>query len=131
MECPSCQSKVGFRDVARERCPTCASKIYWSDKWRWLRGLSCLLLTILLIGHWFPREADLGEFLLWLVALVFVFYAVFIASGFIIPPDVSLVPERGPIRLDIERVFIACGYLAWNSLKDPGGILVPPCIINP
>ena len=46
-------------------------------------------------------RADLGAFLLWLVAFVLVFYAIFIGSGFIVPPNVSLVPQRGPIRLDI------------------------------
>jgi hypothetical protein len=56
-----------------------------------------MLMTI----HWFPREADLGYFLLWLAALVVVFYAVFIASLFTLPPKVDLVPGQGPIRLDI------------------------------
>ena len=54
MQCPKCQSKVSFREVADQRCPTCASKIYWVDEWRWLRGLSCGLLAILMISHWFP-----------------------------------------------------------------------------
>lgn len=101
MQCPKCQSEVSFRDVADERCPTCATKIYWVDKWRWLRTLGCVLVAILMIGHWFPREADLGEFLLWLGSCFLVFFALFIGSFFTLPPKVDLVRAHGPIRLDI------------------------------
>ncbi len=101
MECPSCRSEVGFRDVADERCPKCAIKIYWWDKWRWLRGLSCVVLAILMISHWFPRQQDLGYFLLWMASLLIVFFALLIGSFFTLPPKVDLVPPRGPIRLDI------------------------------
>src|SRR5215475_11584544 len=73
LKCPHCHGEVGFRDVAKERCPTCTGRLYWSDRWRWLRGLSCVLLAILLVSHWFPHEADIGYFLLWLVVLVFRF----------------------------------------------------------
>jgi len=86
LKCPHCHENVGFRDVANERCPKCASKLYWSDKWRWLRGLSCVLLAIVVVSHWFPRKADLGDLLLWLAAVVVVFYAVLIASLLLIPP---------------------------------------------
>jgi hypothetical protein len=101
MECPQCHCKVTGRDVRQRRCPTCATKIYWSDEWRWLRGVSCGLLAVLAISHWFPREADLGEFLLWLVLWLVVSYALLIASLFLLPPKVDLVPGRGPIRIDI------------------------------
>lgn len=60
-----------------------------------------MLVAILIVAHWFPHEIDLGLFLIWLLALVAVFYAVLIGSLLLMPPDVSLVPERGPIRLDI------------------------------
>ena len=93
--------KVTGRDVRQRQCPSCGSKIYWWDKWRWLRGLSCALLAILMISHWFPREADLGEFLLWMVSLLIVFLALLIGSLFMLPPKVDLVPGQGPIRLDI------------------------------
>jgi hypothetical protein len=101
MQCPKCQSKVSFRDVADERCPKCAIKIYWWDKWRWLRGLSCGLLAILMISHWFPREADLGEFLLWVGSWGLVSFALLIGSFFTLPPKVDLVRAHGPIRLNI------------------------------
>jgi hypothetical protein len=105
MQCPKCQSQVSFRDVADERCPTCASKIYWADEWRWLRGLSCGLLAILMISHWFPRKADLGEFVLWLVGWCLVSCALLSGSFFTLPPKVDLVPGQGPIRLDLQNGF--------------------------
>ena len=102
MECPGCHCKVTFRDTAGGRCPDCAIKIYLSDnKWRWLRGIGCVLLTALVIYHWFPRTADLGAFLRWIAAFVGIFYVLFIGSMFILTPNVDLVPPRGPIRLDI------------------------------
>lgn len=101
MTCPACDSKVEARDVAKHQCPTCGRKIYFHDRLRWLRGLACVLLAVLTISYSFPREADLGKFLLWICLLVFVFYLFFILSFFLIPPEVDLLPPHGPIRLDI------------------------------
>jgi len=101
MQCPKCQSKVSFPDVADQRCPTCASNIYWADEWRWLRGLSCGLLAILMIIYWFPREADLVNFLLWVGSWFLVSFALLIGSFFTLPPKVDLAPAHGPIRLDM------------------------------
>lgn len=44
------------------------------------------MLAIVVVSHWFPRKADLGDLLLWLAAVVVVFYAVLIASLLLIPP---------------------------------------------
>ena len=91
-----------LRDVAGERCPCCTGKIYLSDeKWGWLRGLSSVVLGILILIHWFPRTVDLLYFLLWMGALLIVFVVLLIGSMFILAPEVDLVPRRGPIRLDI------------------------------
>ncbi len=54
-----------------------------------------------MISHWFPRDLDIGRFLLWLVLWLIVDYALLVASLFALPPKVDLVPGRGPIRLDI------------------------------
>ena len=88
--------------MAEHRCPCCEIKIYFSDeRWGWLRGLSSLLLAILMTSFWFPRRVDLGYFLLWLGSLLIVFVALLIGSMFILPPNISLVPSQGPIQLDI------------------------------
>jgi hypothetical protein len=102
MECPRCHFKVGFREIAGERCPCCKGKVYVSDrKWGWLRGVSSVLVAVLMLVYWFPRQANILYFLLWMTSLLIVFVILLIGSMFLIPPELDLVPRRGPIRLDI------------------------------
>lgn len=63
--------------------------------------MTFFVLGILITGFWFPSKADLEYFLLWMGLLLLVFIALLIGSFFVLRPQVELVPEHGPIRLDI------------------------------
>src|SRR3989442_3772841 len=104
MQCPNCKSKVRFSDMARHRCPRCASKIYFMDKWRWLRGISCGLLALLVIAglyRFHPFDKTLVWFLACCVVWLAIYFALLLTSIYLLPPAVDLVPQDGPIRLDL------------------------------
>jgi hypothetical protein len=101
MECPQCKHKVSGIDVKQHRCPSCSVKIYWWDKMAVAASLSCDLLAILAISHWFPRDLDIGAFILLCGLWFVVSFSLLVVSLFALPPKVDLVPGQGPIRLDI------------------------------
>src|SRR5258708_26206307 len=101
MQCPKCHAKIIFAQMARHNCPSCGEKIYFSAKWRWLRGISCGLVDILLNYQWYPTEGSFGGHLIWLVTLGIVFLLLLFGSIRLLPPEIDLVPENGPLRLGL------------------------------
>ena len=102
MKCPQCGNRVTSVDVAKSRCPSCDTKIYFSPRHRWLRGISCALVTILITYRWYPIEhLTLTGHFAWLAVTFFVFITVFITSVNLIPFDIEQVPTDGPVRLDL------------------------------
>jgi len=101
MQCPRCDSKVSFAQMSRHRCPTCAAKLYFSPKWRWLRGISCGLAVILLTYRWYPLEGTLARHFIWCVVDVTMFFVLLLTSFYLLPPEIDLVPGDGPVRLDL------------------------------
>ena len=95
---------MSFADVAKKRCPRCASKIYWMDRWRWLRGVSCggLSLAILaLVYRVYPFDRTLVWVLEYCSFWLVIYFALLLTSLFLLPPAVDLVPQDGPIRLNL------------------------------
>ncbi len=82
-------------DISDGRCPACEAKIYFSRKFRWLRGISCGLLTIVLMYRWYPLEGSLSKHLVWSVASLAVFMALLFASLKVLPGEVELVRRMG------------------------------------
>jgi len=101
MQCPKCQGKLNLDQIAHNRCPNCRVNIYFSPKWRWLRGISCGFLDILLNYRWYPLEGSLGAHVIWIVVVAALFLALLIISVKVFPLEIDLVPEKGPIRLDL------------------------------
>ncbi len=101
MQCPRCHAKVGFAQMAKHRCPSCAARIYFSPKWRWLRGISCGLVVILLTYRWYPLEGSLARHFVWCAATLLVFVVLLLISVYLLPPEIDLVPGDGPLRLDL------------------------------
>ena len=87
--------------MAKHRCPSCATKIYFSPKWRWLRGIACGLVVILLTYRSYPLEGSLARHFVWAAAVLLLFVVLLLISIYVLPPDIDLVPEDGPIRLDL------------------------------
>lgn len=101
MQCPKCRVKLSFDQITQRRCPNCGAKIYLCLKWRWLRGISCGLVAILLNYRWYPLEGSFVAHIIWLAVVGAVFIVLSIISLRIIPPEIDLVPQDGPIRLDL------------------------------
>jgi hypothetical protein len=75
-------------------------KIYFSPKWRWLRGISCGLVAVLLTYRWYPLEGSFAGHIFWYGVVFAVFWVLFILSLIVFPPEIELIPD-GPIRLDL------------------------------
>jgi hypothetical protein len=101
MQCPQCHTKVRFAQIAKHRCPGCGAKIYLSDRWRWLRGSGCGLIVILLNRRWYPLEGSFALHITWWIAVLLMFVVVFLSSIYLLPPEVDLAPQDGPIQLDL------------------------------
>src|SRR5579864_6904024 len=99
MHCPRCGGGVRSADVARRRCPKCESKIYWVDRWRWLRGISCGLVSLTVLAVLY-RLYPFDHTLVWVFAYCAVWlavsFALLVASLFLLPPAIDLVPPHGP-----------------------------------
>src|SRR5947207_15835395 len=101
MHCPTCQAKVKFADMSKHRCPRCAAQIYWMDRWRWLRGISCGFVSLLIFAalyRFYPFDVDspLIWFLSYCVFWFVISFALLLTSISLLPPDVDLVPQDGP-----------------------------------
>src|SRR5260221_14404015 len=107
MQCPKCHAKIIFAQMARHNCPSCGAKIYFSPKWRWLRGISCGLVVILLNYQWYPTEGSFGRHLIWLVTLGIVFLLLLFGSIRLLPPEIDLVPEICHLPLASEICALA------------------------
>jgi len=101
MHCPQCRAKVSFAQAANHRCPTCGVKIYLSDRWRWLRGVGCGLIVILLNFRWYPLEGSFALHITWWFVVLLMFLVLFFGSIYLLPPEVDLAPQDGAIRLDL------------------------------
>jgi hypothetical protein len=101
MQCPQCHAKVRFAQIAKHRCPNCGAKIYLSDKCRWLRGLGCGLIVILLNYRWYPLEGSFALHITWCFVVLLTFFVLLLSSIYLLPPEVDLAPQDGPIRLDL------------------------------
>ena len=88
--------------MAKHRCPICEARVYFSPKWRWLRGISCGFLDALLNYKWYPLEGSFARHIIWFVVVGIVFLVLLFASMRLLPPELDLVPERGPLNLDLS-----------------------------
>jgi hypothetical protein len=98
MQCPHCHGEVWPRHLSR-RCRHCGAKVYFYDKWRWLRGIGCGLIDLLIMYRWYPMNHS-GH-LRWLLLVQAIFLALLILSFRLIPAELALTPQDGPIRLDL------------------------------
>lgn len=101
MQCPQCHDKVGFAQMAKHRCPGCVARIYFSPEWRWLRGISCGLLVMVLTYRWYPLEGSLARHFVWCAAALLAFVVLLLISIYLLPPEIDRVPGDGPVRLDL------------------------------
>lgn len=101
MQCPKCHVKLKLLSVSAGTCPLCGVKIYFFVKWRWVRGISCGLLGILVNYRWYPLEGSFTLHLAWLAAGMLSFFLLFAISLLLFPPEVDLLPAQGPICLDL------------------------------
>lgn len=98
MQCPQCHAKV---NLTQDRCPSCGVKLYRFDRWRWLRGMGCGLLAILLNLQWYPLEGSFALHIAWCFVALLVYFILLLSSMYLLPPEVDLAPQDGPIRLDL------------------------------
>jgi hypothetical protein len=75
--------------------------IYFSPNWRWVRGISCGFLDILLNYRWYPLDGDFVPHVIWLVVVAALFIVLLIISVKVFPLEIDLVPGKGSIRLDL------------------------------
>jgi hypothetical protein len=101
MQCPRCHALISFAQMAKHRCPSCSVKVYFSPKWRWLRDIACSIVALLSTCRWYPLERSLELHVVWCATLFLVFLALLLTSVYLLPPEVDLVPETGPVRLDL------------------------------
>jgi len=99
--CPQCKSRIHVQLVGRSHCPHCATKLYVVDKWRWLRWLACFFPAILLNSRWYPTQCNIVLLLGWWVVVGLVFLLLLRLSVGLLPLGVDLLPQDGPIRLDL------------------------------
>src|SRR6185437_2528073 len=103
IKCPRCHRNVTLAEVAKHRCPFCGLAVYFSPKWRWTRGLSRGLLTLLITFHWYPLNGTLGRHFLWLAGSRSIFLALLIMSVYLLPGGLEAVPTDGPITLNLSK----------------------------
>jgi hypothetical protein len=129
MHCPKCHATIGparsaampdpfwgfpypvralLREMAyralvteQDRCPHCAARIYVVDTWRWPRGFACGVPAILLNYRWYPMECNIARLLIWSGVVMTVYLLLWIISTRLLPLRFDLVPQDGPIRLDL------------------------------
>lgn len=101
MQCPNCHANLSFHQVTRYVCPICGVKIHFSPRWRYLRGISCAFVAVLVNYRWYPLEGSFAAHLVWFAVLLAFFLFLSYISFRLFPPPLDLVPGNGPIRLDL------------------------------
>ena len=98
--CPHCKVEVTIKNVPGP-CPHCGEKVHFYDRWRWPRGIACGFVALIPMYLWYQFDGTLVLFLKWLAFVWFLWLVLFFASYRLIPPQLALAPQDGPIRLDL------------------------------
>jgi hypothetical protein len=77
------------------------------DRWRWVGGISCGSLSLLVLAgiyRFFPFDPDspLIWFLSYCAVWFVISFALLMFSWFTLPPAIDLAPQDGPIQLDLS-----------------------------
>src|SRR4051812_3997754 len=103
MQCPQCRARLQFSHVGKHRCPRCEARIYFSRDDRWLRGISCGVVSIAVNYRWYPLEGGCELHLLWYATAFVVLLAFLLVSFFLLPPNIELTSDSGSIRLNLKK----------------------------
>lgn len=101
LRCPKCKAELGLKNVPGT-CPHCGENVYFYDKWRWLRGISCAVVALLPMCLWYRFDGTLLLFVRWSVVVWILWFVLFFLVSYrILKPELRLAPQDGAIRLDL------------------------------
>jgi hypothetical protein len=82
-------------------CPYCGEKVNFCDRWRWARGITCGVVALIPMYLWYHFDDTLVLSLKWLAFVWVLWFVLFFVSYRLVPPQLGLAPQGGPIRLDL------------------------------
>ena len=101
LRCPQCKTEVAVKDLPAP-CPYCGDKVYFYDKWRWLRGITCGFIALLPMFLWYHFDGTLTLLIRWLVFVWIAWFVLFFFVSYrLFPPELRLAPQDGPLRLNL------------------------------